>query len=219
MQHYPQGLAGKKLLDIGCATGFLMQEARSQGAEVAGIDVNIWATEQAQKLLPGAKIFPGDLSDSLAENFFAAESFDIVTATDVIEHIAEIKPFLRDILRLLAPEGSAIFTLPDPDSFSARAMGNAWFQYKAEHVTYLSRKSLTLLAAELGFQIEQIKPHRKILTLEYLANVLTYHNQGWLSKLGWLTGKVARLSGLARIPLTIGTGEMLVKINQKPAGN
>jgi len=94
-------------------------------------------------------------------------------------------------------------------------MGSYWFQYKAEHVTYLTRKSLTILAKELYFNIEEVKPHRKILTLEYLASVLTYHNSGWLSKLGWLTGKAAKFSGLARIPLPLGTGEMMVKISKK----
>lgn len=215
LQHYKKPLVGIKLLDIGCATGFLMDEARSQGAKVAGLDVNPWATEQARKLLPEAAIYTGHLHDSLTGNFFTPESFDIITATDVIEHVDEIKPLFRDILRLLTSEGTAIFTLPDPESFSARTMGNTWFQYKAEHVTYLTRKSLKILAEELGFNIEQIKPHRKILTLEYLANVLTYHNRGWLSKLGWMAGKSAKLFGLARIPLHLGTGEMLVKINKQ----
>ncbi len=192
-----------------------MNEARSQGAEVAGIDVNIWATEQARALLPDAAVFTGNLHDSLSKEYFAPESFDIVTATDVIEHVVEIKPFLRDILRLLAPSGTAILTLPDPDSFSGRIMGNSWFQYKSEHVTYLTRKSLVILAEELGFNIEQIKPHRKVLTVEYLTNVLTYHNSGWLSNLGWVTGKAAKLSGLAGLRLPLGTGEMMVQISKK----
>lgn len=215
LQHYSAPLLGKKLLDIGCATGFLIQEASSQGAKVAGIDVNVWATEQARKLLPEATIYTGNLHNSLTEKFFAPAAFDLITATDVIEHVAEIKPFLQDLLQLLAPDGSAIFTLPDPDSFSARAMGKAWFQYKAEHVTYLTRKSLALLAAELGFKIEQLKPHRKILTLEYLSNVLTHHNRGWVSMFGRVVGKAAKLFGLSRLPLSLGTGEMLVKINKQ----
>ena len=217
LQHYPNPLPGKRLLDIGCATGFLLQEASIQGARVAGIDVNIWATTQARKLLPEARIYTGTLHDSLAAGFFTPASFDIITATDVIEHVVEVKDFLGDILQLLAPDGTALFTLPDPDSWSARAMGTAWFQYKAEHVTYLTRKSLQILAAELGFSIELLKPHRKVLTLEYITNVLTYHNRGWVSKLGWLTGKVAKGCGLSRIPLPLGTGEMLVKIRKQSA--
>lgn len=216
LQHYPPPLLGKNLLDIGCATGFLIHEARAQGAKVAGIDVNAWATEQARNLLPEAPIYTGTLHDSLAEKFFAPESFDIITATDVIEHVVEIKPFLRDLLQLLAADGTAIFTLPDPDSFSARTMGNAWFQYKSEHVTYLTRKSLTILAAELGFKIELLKQHRKILTLEYITNVLTHHNRGWVSKLGLATGKIATLLGMARLPLPFGTGEMMVIISKQP---
>lgn len=215
LRHYPRPLAGKKVLDIGCATGFLLEEARRQGAEVTGIDVNIWATEQARKLVPEAPIFTGTLHDALTGHFFAPGTFDLITATDVIEHVVEIKPFLRELLGLLATDGVALFTLPDPESFSARAMGNSWFQYKAEHVTYPTRKALALLATELGFTIERIKPHRKILTLEYLSNVLTHHNRGWVSNLGRATGKIAGFLGLARRPLPFGTGEMLVMLTNK----
>lgn len=216
LQKHAAPLAGKRLLDIGCATGFLMLEARAQGAEVSGLDVNNWATDQARQALPGAAVYSGTLHEALAANFFPASSFDIITATDVVEHLVEVKPFIVDVLRLLKPTGTVIFTLPDPDSFSARIMGTAWFQYKAEHLTYLTRKSLKILAAELDFDLEVLKPHRKVLTLEYLSNVLAYHNRGWVSKLGRLTGTLAKFTGLARLPLALGTGEMLVKLTPKP---
>lgn len=205
---------GKRFLDIGCATGFMLLEALNLEAEVFGLDVNEWAVSQARERLPTAGIFAGSLADAVSKGDLKPESFEVIVGTDVIEHISDVKPFLRDVLRLLVVGGDVFFTLPDIESFSCQALGSHWFQYKLEHVTFLTRSALAGLAVELGFRVERIVPHRKILTAEFVCNVLRYHNSGLFGWLGLWGGKVARGLGLERIMFPVWTGEMLVQLKK-----
>jgi len=210
-------LKGKKLLDVGCATGFLLQEAQSLGAEIFGVDVNDWAVRMAREKLPAALIYRGALADSITDGFFAPESFDIIVGTDVVEHVADVKSFFDDILRLMLPGGYGIFTLPDVESLSSRVLGSHWFQYKLEHVTFPTRKALALLADELGFTVERTMPHKKMLSMGFLCNVLRFRHSGIFNLLGSCGGAVVRWLWMSRNLFPIWTGEMLVLVQKNNA--
>jgi len=184
------------------------------GAEVSGVDVNEWAVTQAREKLPGARIFAGTLAEAIRGGFFAPASFDVIVGTDVIEHVTDVKALFREMVQIMLPGGQGIFTLPDVESLSSRLMGGYWFQYKLEHVTFLTRSALALLADELDFTVERITPHKKKLTLEFIGNVLQYHNRGVLHLLGCWVGKLARLLRVSKVVFSIGTGEMLVQIKK-----
>ncbi len=207
-------LQNKKLLDIGCATGFLLQEAQYQGAEVYGIDINHWAVEQAQKELPDASIYSGQLNQAIEENFFLEDYFDIIVGTDVIEHISDVKSFFKDMLRIMKKGGRAAFTTPNLVSLSKRLLGPHWFQYKSEHVSFVSQKALALLADEMGFKIEKVVPIKKVLTLGYMFNVLRHTTKGiarWCGSSGEIFIKFLSLSG---VRFSFRTGEMLFIISK-----
>jgi len=207
-------LQNKKLLDIGCATGFLLQEAQCQGAEVYGIDINHWAVKQAKKELPDARIYSGQLNKAIEEKFFIEDYFDIIIGTDVIEHIRDVKSFFRDMLRIMKQSGRAVFTTPDLESLSKRLLGPYWFQYKSEHVSFVSQKALTLLADEMGFKIEKVVPIKKILTLGYMFSVLRHTTKGiagWCGSSGEIFVKYLSLSG---VRFTFRTGEILFIISK-----
>ena len=65
---------GKKLLDVGCATGFFLDMAGSKGWKVYGTDVSKFACDYARKELPVKNIFHGNLKDAK----FKDEMFDVV---------------------------------------------------------------------------------------------------------------------------------------------
>lgn len=211
---YFNSLKNKKLLDIGCATGFLLQEAQSLGVKIYGIDINEWAIQHAKEKLPNARLYCGQLHRALEKKFFSENYFDIVIGTDIIEHISDCRSFLKNVLRALKRGGKAAFTTPYVESLSHRLLGFYWFQYKPEHISFITSKALTLLANEMGFKIETIVPIKKRLSLEYIFNVLQHHNIGFVKWLGLLGLIFVRSLFLSKLQFSFRTGEVLFLISK-----
>jgi len=107
--------AGASWLDLGCAYGYLVAEARDGGFRAFGVDVSPYALARAPIDAPGAT---GRLTRGLVETLpFADETFDVVSAFDVLEHLVEPEPALREICRVLRPGGALIGATPDPRLF------------------------------------------------------------------------------------------------------
>lgn len=92
--------SGGRLLDVGCAAGLFVDEARRHGFDAMGCDYS----EEAVRA--GAARFGVDIIRSPAEHIEVAdESFDIVTILHVIEHLPKPIPVLRELRRILKPGG------------------------------------------------------------------------------------------------------------------
>ncbi|MFH1618395.1 MAG: class I SAM-dependent methyltransferase [bacterium] len=106
---------GKKVLDAGCGFGLLMHMLRHSGAQypVTGLNINQRQLDAARKSIeePGAQAFSWINADILNMPF-ASENFDIVYATDVLEHIKELPVALAEISRVLKPGGILAASLP-----------------------------------------------------------------------------------------------------------
>jgi len=105
-------VAGERLLDIGCAYGFLLR--RFQGEyELHGIDVSDHAIGEARTLLPEATFHVGALGvEPLPYN---DNSLDTMLCTDVLEHLLyEDQPrAAQDMLRVLKPGGRLCVSTPN----------------------------------------------------------------------------------------------------------
>ena len=92
----------------------------------------------------------------------------MVAFADVIEHVRDPKSFLQRVHHVLAPGGVVVLVTPALDSWSRRAMGSKWMEYKVEHLYYFSGRSIRKLLASCAFREIGIRPNRKVLTLDYL---------------------------------------------------
>ena len=103
-------LSGLKILDIGCGGGLLAEPMARLGAEVTGIDVTAPAiiaarthAESMQLAIDYQVITAEDLAVSGAE-------FDVIYASEVIEHVADRPLFIKAIAAMLAPNGVVVIT-------------------------------------------------------------------------------------------------------------
>ena len=104
-------LAGRRALDVGCGAGLLAEPLARLGAEVTGVDA---AAENVAVALAHAD------ASGLAIDYRAGEldtlglgRFDLVTAMEVIEHVADKAAFLAGLARHLAPGGLMILSSPN----------------------------------------------------------------------------------------------------------
>jgi len=108
----PQNLKGKKLLDIGCGPGIHLKEYVLRGADGVGIDISKEMITLAKKYCPEAKFEIGNI-----ENLqFKDESFDIVTASFILDHLKDLNKSITGIKRTLNKGGKFIFSVPHPIS-------------------------------------------------------------------------------------------------------
>jgi SAM-dependent methyltransferase len=102
---------GKVVLDVGCNNGYGTKEISRHAAATVGVDVSAQAIEEARRRYAADgidfRVFDG------AKLPFEDEHFDLVASFQVIEHIAEVDPYLSEIHRVLKPGGVAVFTTPN----------------------------------------------------------------------------------------------------------
>lgn len=142
--------APRTFLDIGCATGMLIESMKKEGWDVRGVDVCRESAEYG-KAHRGVDIFPG----TLEEAHFPEETFGAVHFSHLIEHVPDPRGFLAEVRRILAPGGYALITTPNIDGFQARLFRKAWRSAIADHLVLFSRKTLQRLVRESGFEVRQ----------------------------------------------------------------
>ena len=101
---------GGRVLDLGCGTGVFTAMLAQAGAQVVGVEVAEAALARARHAHP-------ELDFRLAPNGgrlpFEDRDFELVWASEVIEHIADTERWLQEIRRVLVPEGRLLLTTPN----------------------------------------------------------------------------------------------------------
>ena len=115
--HWVEHLAGcyppgSRWLDLGCAYGYLVADARAGGFRAVGVDVSAYALARVAVAAPTVA---GCVARGVLEHLpFADASFDVVSAFDVLEHVVDAEAALKEIGRLLRPGGVLVGATPDP---------------------------------------------------------------------------------------------------------
>jgi SAM-dependent methyltransferase len=158
-----------RLLDVGCAYGFLLEVARERGWEVAGIEPAAAVAARVAAQL-GVAVHPDLLGAA-----FPPASFDAVTLWDVIEHMPDPREALSEVHRIIKPTGVCSIVTPDIGSLAARLLGNRWeeVQKMPEHIFLFSRASLSALFRSTGFSVLEWGTVGKRMKLEEVMTRLT----------------------------------------------
>jgi 2-polyprenyl-3-methyl-5-hydroxy-6-metoxy-1,4-benzoquinol methylase len=189
-----------KLLDVGCALGDCLLEAKKLGwKDAEGIEVSHYAFGFAKER--GLKVKEGILNG----NSYKANSFDAVTYQDVIEHIPDPVNELKKIFKILRRGGIIFLVTPDIGGIWSKLLGPLWYHYKPhEHLVYFSEKSIRSALQEAGFKNIETRKTYHVLSLEYILNRLRYY----FPSLFELILKVITKTPFKNIPFKSYTGEL-----------
>ena len=103
-------LAGLRILDIGCGGGLLAEPMARLGAEVTGIDVTASAISAARTHSESMQLAI-DYQMITAEDLAASGvKFNVIYASEVIEHVVNRSLFIKAVATLLAPNGVVVIT-------------------------------------------------------------------------------------------------------------
>jgi 2-polyprenyl-3-methyl-5-hydroxy-6-metoxy-1,4-benzoquinol methylase len=161
-----------RLLDVGCSTGALMISARGEGIEVEGVEPATRAAHAAQAA--GLKVFAG----TLAEAALPSSEFHAATLIEVIEHLARPGDVLREIRRILMPNGVLAIGTGNAASWTVRLMGGEWDYFQVGrhggHISFFTPESLRRLAVRCGFRVERIETRHVRFVESYQATKPVY---------------------------------------------
>jgi 2-polyprenyl-6-hydroxyphenyl methylase/3-demethylubiquinone-9 3-methyltransferase len=113
-------LAGKRALDIGCGAGLLTEPLARLGAEVTGVDAAEASIAVARAHAKGSGLVIDYRYGELAT--LGLGPFDLVTAMEVLEHVADKPAFLAALARHLVPGGLLVLSTPNRTSQSRLLM-------------------------------------------------------------------------------------------------
>jgi SAM-dependent methyltransferase len=136
------------LLDIGCGYGFFLEEARKRGWRVYGVEPCMHARDYA--VSKSLDITSEDLFGCAYED----QMFDVVTLFYVLEHLRDPLRYLKEVNRILKPEGLLLVRLPytTPIVKLLKALGIPNNLYDVpSHLSDFSPRTIALALEKTGF--------------------------------------------------------------------
>lgn len=152
-------LKDKRILDIGCSTGYIGAEIKKTGNYVVGIDVSEPAILKARAKIDEAYVMnvSGDWLEQVAEN-----KFDVVILAEVLEHVFDPVEVLKKVNDVLLSKGRVIITTPNIMAWHNRLkFVFGIFEYQNQgtfdfgHIRFFTYKYLRRVLSESGFEIEK----------------------------------------------------------------
>lgn len=147
---------GTKILDIGCADGSLLEPLISQ-YEVYGVEISDYLTVKAGAI--GIRVTQANVENGLPFNDHA---FDVVVASEIIEHIVDTDFFLAECNRVLKKGGKLILSTPNINTlFSPLIMSFFDYpppgasRYRSHHVKDFTLSTARIALHNNGFAIEK----------------------------------------------------------------
>lgn len=144
-----QQVQGGAWLDVGCGHGRLAALAAAAGYEAFGVDPSPLAVEAARQRLGPDRVYTG----SVETGGFPGGRFAIVSLIGTIEHLKRPRQELREIFRIIEPDGLIVIQTPNLASLQSRHQGAGWEQFTPPgHLTYFTPQTLHRMLKEVGFR-------------------------------------------------------------------
>jgi 2-polyprenyl-6-hydroxyphenyl methylase/3-demethylubiquinone-9 3-methyltransferase len=116
---------GVEILDVGCGAGLLTEALAKEGFDVLGLDASAEVIEAARGHAEGQELNLEYRNGTAEELVAEGRKFPVITALEVIEHVADPQAFLQTLMALLEPEGLLFLSTLNrtPKSFLTAKLG------------------------------------------------------------------------------------------------
>jgi len=183
----PRGL---RVLDVGCGSGVHGAElTKTYGHRVVGVDLFPASVEKAKTRI--AEAYVGDVTRPEQYAFYGRQQFDLIVFSDILEHLNDPGDVLSRHLRLLAPGGKVVISLPNVAIWNVRlALLLGQFEYTdtgtldRTHMRFFTRRSFRRFARQAGVRIVQSRISPGILRPFVPLIKKVYRGQGTASAEG-----------------------------------
>lgn len=139
-----------KLLDIGAGTGDFLALAKAKGWDTIGTE----PSQKAKSIALKKGVSFSDATEVLEKN-----SFDVITMWHVLEHVPDVEKQIKELKRLLKPEGTIIIAVPNFRSFDAKYYRRFWAGFDVpRHLWHFSKKAIKQLFLKEKMKVEKILP-------------------------------------------------------------
>jgi 2-polyprenyl-3-methyl-5-hydroxy-6-metoxy-1,4-benzoquinol methylase len=166
------------LLDIGAGTGDFLLTAKQNGWNTIGVE----PSEKAKGIAINKGI---QFSDSTQE--LESHSFDVITMWHVLEHVPNLEIQIKELKRLVKPNGTIIIAVPNYKSYDANYYGKFWAAFDVPiHFWHFSKKAIQLLFEIENLKLEKVLPMKfdsfyvSLLSEKYKNGKMNYLKAIWI---------------------------------------
>lgn len=160
------------LLDIGAGTGDFLLVAKQNGWNAIGIE----PSEKAKAIAQQKGV---ELKSNLSE--FQDHSFDLITMWHVLEHVPNLENQIKELQRLLKPNGSIVIAVPNFKSFDADYYKEFWAAYDVpRHLWHFSKTAIQKLFLAENLELQKVLPMKfdsfyvSLLSEKYKTGKMNY---------------------------------------------
>ncbi len=167
-----------KLLDIGAGTGDFLLTAKEKGWITIGIE----PSEKAKAIAVKKGV---EFSSSTEE--LESHTFDVITMWHVLEHVPNLENQIKELKRLVKPNGTIIIAVPNFKSFDAKYYGKFWAAYDVPiHFWHFSKTAIKLLFEKEEIKLEKVLPMKfdsfyvSLLSEKYKNGKMNFIKAFWI---------------------------------------
>lgn len=166
------------LLDIGAGTGDFLFTAKQNGWETIGVE----PSEKAKGIAIGKGIKFSDSTQDLESH-----SFDVITMWHVLEHVPNLEIQIKELKRLVKPNGTIIIAVPNFKSYDANYYGKFWAAFDVPiHLWHFSKTAIQLLFQKENIKLEKVLPMKfdsfyvSLLSEKYKKGKMNFVKAIWI---------------------------------------
>jgi 2-polyprenyl-3-methyl-5-hydroxy-6-metoxy-1,4-benzoquinol methylase len=167
-----------KLLDIGAGTGDFLLTAKENGWKTIGVE----PSEKAKAIA-----IQKGIQFVVSTQELESHSFDVITMWHVLEHVPNLDNQIKELKRLIKPNGTIIIAVPNFKSYDAKYYGKFWAAYDVPiHFWHFSKTAIKLLFEKENIKLEKILPMKfdsfyvSLLSEKYKNGKMNFIKAFWI---------------------------------------
>lgn len=167
-----------KLLDIGAGTGDFLLTAKRLGWKITGTEPNLKARQVATN--KGLTFL--DSTTDIKDN-----SFDVITMWHVLEHVPDVEEQIKELKRIIKPNGVIVIAVPNFKSYDAKHYGKYWAAYDVpRHIWHFSKTAIEQLFKQQQMDLVKALPMKfdsyyvSLLSEKYKTGKMNFIKGFWI---------------------------------------